>query len=77
MKYIKLRSGSRSITGLPVLLVLFALSPGMLKGQSKKSKGAGTYRNLFREAGYSQAAIDKKIGTAYYDIFEGPKQGIL
>ncbi len=74
MKYIILGSGSRFITGLPVLLVLFALSPAMLKGQSKKSKAPGNYRNLFREAGYSQAAIDKKIETAYYDIFEGPKR---
>jgi len=33
---------------------------------------SGKYRNLFREAGYSQAAIDQKISKAWYDIFEGP-----
>ncbi|MBS1656013.1 MAG: glycoside hydrolase, partial [Bacteroidetes bacterium] len=32
----------------------------------------GNYRNLFREAGYSQAEIDKKIDKTYYDLFEGP-----
>jgi oligosaccharide reducing-end xylanase len=40
-------------------------------------KGAfytGTYTNLFREAGYSQAAIDKKVAQAYYDVFEGPNK---
>lgn len=32
----------------------------------------GNYRNLFLEAGYSQADIDKKVEKAYYDLFEGP-----
>ncbi|MEN9445157.1 MAG: hypothetical protein RIS47_2048, partial [Bacteroidota bacterium] len=32
----------------------------------------GEYRNLFREAGYSQADIDKKLAKAYADLFEGP-----
>lgn len=32
----------------------------------------GNYHNLFREAGYSQAEIDKKIDKTYYDLFEGP-----
>ncbi|MCP2029871.1 oligosaccharide reducing-end xylanase [Flavobacterium sp. HSC-32F16] len=30
------------------------------------------YRNLFKEAGYSQIDIDKKLNKAYYDVFEGP-----
>jgi oligosaccharide reducing-end xylanase len=40
-------------------------------------KGAfytGTYTNLFREAGYSQADIDKKVAQAYHDVFEGPNK---
>lgn len=31
----------------------------------------GIYPNLFRKAGYSQAAIDQKIAKAYHDVFEG------
>lgn len=34
----------------------------------------GKYRNVFREAGYSQAAIDAKLAKAYYDVFEGPER---
>ncbi|RYY53760.1 MAG: glycoside hydrolase [Chitinophagaceae bacterium] len=34
----------------------------------------GQYRNVFREAGYSQDAIDKKLAKAYYDVFEGPNR---
>lgn len=82
MKYFILPRGSRFMTCLSVLLVLFALSPDRLKGQSPKPGSAahqralkpGTYRNLFREAGYQQAEIDRKIETAYHDIFEGPQR---
>jgi oligosaccharide reducing-end xylanase len=43
------------------------------KSEAKKtSYHTGAYRNIFLEAGYSQADIDKKIEKAYYDIFEGP-----
>ncbi|WP_278021765.1 glycosyl hydrolase family 8 [Flavobacterium ginsengisoli] len=48
-------------------------------GQNKK-KTAKTeserpqYRNLFKEAGYSQDEIDKKLAKAYFDIFEGPNK---
>ncbi len=42
----------------------------------RKSAGAafesGHYRNVFREAGYTQEAIDRKVAKAYYDVFEGP-----
>ena len=36
----------------------------------------GKYRNLFREAGYAQEAIDAKLNKAYSDLFEskGPTQ---
>jgi oligosaccharide reducing-end xylanase len=46
--------------------------------QSKKSKQKTTapaYKNIFKEAGYKQAAIDAKIEKAYHDLFESP-QGI-
>jgi oligosaccharide reducing-end xylanase len=48
-----------------------------LAQQKTRSKLTGFkegYRNLFREAGYSQAAIDQKVAKAYYDIFEGPNR---
>src|SRR5258708_2781209 len=50
---------------------------GQAKKQTRKPANkpafySGTYRNLFLEAGYSQAEIDKKIDKAYYDIFMGP-----
>lgn len=38
----------------------------------KPAYHTGNYRNLFLEAGYSQAAIDLKIEKAYHDLFEGP-----
>ena len=35
---------------------------------------SGTYRNVFKEAGYSQSEIDKKVEKAYKDLFEGPNK---
>lgn len=48
-----------------------------MPSNSAKSKGAfysGTYRNVFKEAGYSQSEIDKKVEKAYTDLFEGPNK---
>jgi oligosaccharide reducing-end xylanase len=54
-----------------------------LSGQNRKTTNpqfkkivyhTGAYRNLFLEAGYSQAEIDKKIQKAYYELFEGPNR---
>jgi oligosaccharide reducing-end xylanase len=44
------------------------------KAVNKAASYSGIYRNLFREAGYSQADIDKKLAKAYYDVFEGPNR---
>ncbi len=64
-----------------VLLVLIAFSAtNFIIAQNKKdskptNKAAfysGVYRNFFKEAGYSQSAIDQKVAQAYHDIFEGP-----
>ena len=60
-----------------VLLILAVAAPLSANSQNKakaeKVKAAGPqYRNLFKEAGYSQADIDKKLAKAYYDVFEGP-----
>lgn len=73
---------SRLRSGL-LVAGLFAASTGMAAAQSAKapakpSKKAafytGAYVNLFREAGYSQADIDKKVAKAYHDVFEGPNK---
>ena len=52
---------------------------GMAQNNSSKGKAAtqkvfknAAYRNLFKEAGYKQADIDKKVEKAYKDLFEGP-----
>src|SRR5579885_3458677 len=45
------------------------------KQKNKRSEApfySGVYRNVFREAGYSQNDIDAKVDKAYHDIFEGP-----
>ncbi|GHT36890.1 hypothetical protein FACS189435_0760 [Bacteroidia bacterium] len=67
-----------------VLFVSCALSAWMCTGvygqvQPKNlnpwDKGAfetGKYRNLFAEAGYSQAEIDAKLKTIFHNLFEGP-----
>ena len=64
---------------LTVLAVFFLLPAANVFGQKKNKAGnnkaafhTGKYRNLFAEAGYSQADIDKKIEKAYYDVFDGP-----
>jgi len=63
---------------LLLLVVIYFLYPHTVFAQTKKTNdkttpafAAGKYHNLFREAGYSQADIDKKINKAYYDLFEG------
>ena len=62
-----------------LLVVIYISHPGAVFSQTKKNNdkttpafAAGKYHNFFREAGYSEADIDKKINKAYYDLFEGP-----
>lgn len=68
------------ITVLIFCLFFFQVSVTVGQGQNKEkatTKGAfytGVYPNLFREAGYSQSDIDKKVAKAYYDVFEGPEK---
>lgn len=63
---------------LRVLILIFALIvPALVISQNKKKTEKSElkrpqYRNLFKEAGYSQTEIDKKLTKAYYDVFEGP-----
>lgn len=68
---------------LLILWFCVALLPIVAFAQNKKQTKpnktravvkAGGYVNLFREAGYRQADIDKKVAKAYYDVFEGPQR---
>ena len=47
---------------------------GKMEPWTKGAWETGEYRNLFLEAGYSQAAIDAKLKKAFYDVFEGPNR---
>jgi oligosaccharide reducing-end xylanase len=64
-------------------LTLLALLGGTATGQSKSTKRITRpkpaaelhrYPNIFKAAGYSQAAIEQKVAAAYHDIFEGPNR---
>ncbi|UOQ96406.1 glycosyl hydrolase family 8 [Hymenobacter sp. 5317J-9] len=64
-----------------LVLCLVYLSAGRAKAQGKPrpaaSKGAfytNKYPSLLREAGYTQAEIDRKVAKAYHDVFEGPNK---
>ena len=47
---------------------------GVMKPWEKGAWETGKYRNVFLEAGYSQADIDAKLAKAYHDLFEGPNR---
>lgn len=64
---------------LTMLTIFYLLAPMVISAQQKQrgkkntpAFKSGKYRNVFLEAGYSQADIDKKVAKAYYDVFEGP-----
>src|SRR2546428_8663308 len=69
---------------IPLLMLgLFSFGVSIVAGQNQKNETkstkkaafyTGVYPNLFREAGYSQSDIDKKVAKAYYDVFEGPNR---
>lgn len=74
-----------NLTGSNRLLLLLGLLLGICIacGQSRKTSDSqsketdyhtGDYRNLFLEAGYRQAEIDKKLEKTYHDLFEGPNR---
>lgn len=61
-------------TTLLVSLIIVVI-PGFVFGQEQTGKAAiytGVYKNVFLEAGYSQAAVDAKVEQTYHDLFEGP-----
>ncbi len=64
------------------LLLVACLLPAIACAQKGNKAGAtnkatfvnASYRNLFKEAGYGEAAIDAKVAKAYHDLFEGPNR---
>ena len=48
-----------------------AQSPHAVDSDGKGAYKTGKYRNLFAEAGHSQAEIDAKINAAYQQLFHG------
>ncbi|MES2775685.1 MAG: glycosyl hydrolase family 8 [Bacteroidota bacterium] len=57
------------VAALPIFLKAQVAQNAITEPQKNKS---ATQASLFKEAGYSQQAIDDKVTKAYYDIFEGP-----
>src|SRR4051812_7022481 len=65
------------------MLMLFSFTVSVVPGQGQKKQTkatkkaafyTGVYPNLFLEAGYTSADIDKKVAKAYHDLFEGPNK---
>ena len=57
-------------------LLAFGLSPTLVRGANAPADGngafvTGKYRNLFAEAGHSQAEIDAKVNGAFQQLFHG------
>jgi oligosaccharide reducing-end xylanase len=66
-----------------LILSLFCFGMNIVVGQKQNNGAKSTtkgsyytdvYPNLFKEAGYSQSDIDKKVAKAYHDVFEGPNR---
>ena len=68
----------KDYSSIPLLVLSLALLvPALCICQNKKNAvrsevKAPQYHNIFKEAGYKQTDIDKKLAKAYYDVFEGP-----
>ena len=68
----------KDYSSIPLLVLSLALLvPALGICQNKKNAvrsevKAPQYHNIFKEAGYKQTDIDKKLAKAYYDVFEGP-----
>ena len=66
---------------LLVLLLLVGTAHSFVFSQKQAGKSpkkaafyTGIYKNVFLQAGYSQAAIDAKVEQAFHDVFEGPNR---
>ena len=45
-----------------------------MKPWTKSAAETGKYRNYFKELGYSQKEIDKKIADAFHEVFESERR---
>jgi len=70
---------SKHIGLLMISMFSFGVSIVVAQKQNNPTKSTkqaafytGVYPNVFKEAGYNQSDIDKKVAKAYYDVFEGP-----
>lgn len=64
---------------IAVVTLCFISETSTVQAQINPSKNedafhSGVYRNVFKEAGYSQNEIDRKIAETYSDLFEGPNR---
>lgn len=64
---------------LCIAVLLFNYADAQNKNTQRKAGAqpaflSGQYNNLFLQAGYSRADIDKKVDKAYHDLFEGPSR---
>src|SRR5688572_14006749 len=57
-----------------LLILVFSFSIVQAQNKNQEAFKNIKYRNIFKEAGYKQEAIDKKLSKAYYDVFEGPNR---
>ncbi|MDI1256169.1 MAG: glycosyl hydrolase family 8 [Flavobacterium sp.] len=74
----KFKSNCCNSVGILMLICMLTVS-GLATSQNKKNTEksvikAPQYCNLFKDAGYSQSDINKKLAKAYYDVFEGPNK---
>src|SRR4029078_8521614 len=71
----KIKVMKKFTVGLLTVLSVVCLRSEQAFGQNNRAAFySGTYRNIFKEAGYKQADIDKKINQVYHDLFEGPNR---
>ena len=47
---------------------------GKMKPWEQGARETGKYRDVFLDAGHTQAEIDAKLAKAYHDVFEGPNK---
>lgn len=72
---LNLFNGIKLLFALVFLSLTFSCASFKSSGKMQKTAyHTGSYKNLFKQAGYSQAEIDKKVEKAYVDLFESPNR---
>lgn len=64
---------------IAVVILCFISEASTVQAQTNSSRNkaafySGVYPNVFKEAGYSQDEIDRKVAKAYSDLFESPNR---